>query len=43
MDGAPIILVGTKQDLRDSRQEVPAVGHSIPGALLLQLELQLTV
>lgn len=38
VDGAPIILVGTKQDLRDSRQEVPAVGHSIPGALLLQLE-----
>jgi len=32
VDGAPIILVGTKQDLRDSRQEVPAVGHSIPGS-----------
>ena len=40
VDGAPIILVGTKQDLRDSRQEVPAVGHSIPGALL-QLEARL--
>lgn len=31
VDGAPIVLVGTKKDLRDQRAAIPSVGHSTPG------------
>lgn len=32
VDGAPLVLVGTKKDLRDSRLPRPVVGHSSPGS-----------
>ena len=32
VDGAPLVLVGTKKDLRDSRLPRPVVGHSTPGS-----------